>query len=239
MTLRALSWLSILLVTGCVTRSAAQPRESVVPTPPRQSPLRPHDPAAGSFRENLARAQSEAESAGWVVQEVIEIPKRHAALVLYQPKPERAPATKLTRVDAVGAGGFRVMSAESGLIDVMKAPGGDLLWNLRGDGSNDVVLHLTPCGANCGVAKPLVLELTEQGFRAPPAAPECPTCKRDENRDGVPEFELRDVYDFWYEIDKPLELNDEITDTVFILQKRCCPAARSPGRGAFQSSISS
>ncbi|MBI3467914.1 MAG: class I SAM-dependent methyltransferase [Planctomycetes bacterium] len=36
----------------------------------------------------------------------------------------------------------------------------------------------------------------------------------------VPDLELCDVYDFWYEIDRPLELNDEITDTVFILRKR-------------------
>jgi SAM-dependent methyltransferase len=37
---------------------------------------------------------------------------------------------------------------------------------------------------------------------------------------SVPQFELCDVYDFWYEIDHPLELNDEITDTVFVLRKR-------------------
>ena len=36
----------------------------------------------------------------------------------------------------------------------------------------------------------------------------------------VPAFELLDVYDFWYEIDEPLALNNEISDTVFILRKR-------------------
>jgi SAM-dependent methyltransferase len=36
----------------------------------------------------------------------------------------------------------------------------------------------------------------------------------------VPSLELCDVYDFWYEIDHPLKLNDEISDTVFILRKR-------------------
>lgn len=36
----------------------------------------------------------------------------------------------------------------------------------------------------------------------------------------VPELELCDVYDFWYDIDEPLELNDEISDTVFVLRKR-------------------
>ncbi len=36
----------------------------------------------------------------------------------------------------------------------------------------------------------------------------------------VPAFELLDVYDFWYEIDQPLKLDDEISDTVFILRKR-------------------
>jgi SAM-dependent methyltransferase len=37
---------------------------------------------------------------------------------------------------------------------------------------------------------------------------------------GVPAFELCDVYDFWYEIDEPLKLDNEISDTVFILKKR-------------------
>jgi len=37
---------------------------------------------------------------------------------------------------------------------------------------------------------------------------------------SVPQFELCDVFDFWYEIDPPLQLNDEITDTVFVLRKR-------------------
>jgi SAM-dependent methyltransferase len=36
---------------------------------------------------------------------------------------------------------------------------------------------------------------------------------------SVPEFELCDVYDFWYEIDEPLELNEERTDAVFVLRK--------------------
>ena len=36
---------------------------------------------------------------------------------------------------------------------------------------------------------------------------------------GVPQLELCDVYDFWYEIDHPLKLNDEMSDTVFILRK--------------------
>jgi hypothetical protein len=35
----------------------------------------------------------------------------------------------------------------------------------------------------------------------------------------VPSLQLCDVYDFWYEIDHPLKLNNEISDTVFILQK--------------------
>jgi SAM-dependent methyltransferase len=37
---------------------------------------------------------------------------------------------------------------------------------------------------------------------------------------GVPTLELCDVYDFWYEIDEPLKLDNEISDTVFILKKR-------------------
>jgi SAM-dependent methyltransferase len=36
----------------------------------------------------------------------------------------------------------------------------------------------------------------------------------------VPQFELCDVFDFNYEIDHPLKLNDELSDTVFVLRKR-------------------
>jgi len=37
---------------------------------------------------------------------------------------------------------------------------------------------------------------------------------------SVPQFELCDVYDFWYEIDRPLKLSDELADTVFILRRK-------------------
>ena len=37
---------------------------------------------------------------------------------------------------------------------------------------------------------------------------------------SVPAFKLCDVYDFWYEIDEPLKLDNRISDTVFILKKK-------------------
>ncbi len=37
---------------------------------------------------------------------------------------------------------------------------------------------------------------------------------------GVPCLELCDVYDFWYEIDHPLRLSDELSDTVFVLRRK-------------------
>ena len=37
---------------------------------------------------------------------------------------------------------------------------------------------------------------------------------------GVPSLELCDVYDFWYEIDQPLPLNNDRADTVFVLRKK-------------------
>lgn len=36
----------------------------------------------------------------------------------------------------------------------------------------------------------------------------------------VPDLELCDVYDFWYEIDHPLKLSNALSDTVFVLRKR-------------------
>ena len=35
----------------------------------------------------------------------------------------------------------------------------------------------------------------------------------------VPSLELCDVYDFWYDIEEPLKLSDELSDTVFVLEK--------------------
>ncbi|HOM17728.1 MAG TPA: class I SAM-dependent methyltransferase, partial [Thermoguttaceae bacterium] len=36
----------------------------------------------------------------------------------------------------------------------------------------------------------------------------------------TPQWELADVYDFWYEIDHPMKLTDQMADTVFILRRR-------------------
>lgn len=36
----------------------------------------------------------------------------------------------------------------------------------------------------------------------------------------TPAWELCDVFDFWYEIDEPLVLNDDLSDAVFILRRR-------------------
>jgi SAM-dependent methyltransferase len=35
----------------------------------------------------------------------------------------------------------------------------------------------------------------------------------------VPQFEICDVFDFWYDIEQPLRLDNEITDTVVVLRK--------------------
>ncbi len=185
--------LVLVALGGCTppaTRGEPVQPVHVAPPSPR-TPTAPPDPALASFRDNLEHAKSDAERAGWVVREVVEIPDHHAALVIYDPSPAEAPAYKLARIDAVGAGAYQVVSSESGIVDVMKTRAGSLLWDLRGDGSRSVIIHLTPCGANCGVAKPLVLELDGNAFKAAAVAPECPTCLRDDDKDGVPELELR------------------------------------------------
>lgn len=185
-----------LLLGGCAAAPAPPIVASNGPVPiaaaPRTKPRgAPADPAKKSFRENLTRANEEADKDGWIPKETVELPGHNAAIVLYDPKPERAPAYKLMRMQAVGTGAYEVVSAESGIIEVVKTPKGSLLWDLRGDGSTSVVLHLTPCGPYCGVAKPLVLELGEDRFKAQPVAPACPTCMKDANGDGIPEFEVR------------------------------------------------
>jgi SAM-dependent methyltransferase len=36
----------------------------------------------------------------------------------------------------------------------------------------------------------------------------------------VPELELKGVYDFWYDLDEPQKLNNDLSDAVFVLQKK-------------------
>jgi len=38
--------------------------------------------------------------------------------------------------------------------------------------------------------------------------------------ESVPSLELSDVYDFWYEIDRPLKLTNELSDAVLVLRRR-------------------
>ncbi len=188
----ALLSLSLAIVACGPARPASDPAGVVVaparPTPP-PSPKAPT--AQRTFRDNLRRATANATADGWIVKETIEIPGHNAAILLLEPTAEKAPAYKLERFVAVGAGPFVVHTGESGMIDVMKTKKGRLTWDLRGDGSAYVVLHLTPCGANCGVATPKVLELVKDAFVEPKAVPSCPTCIQDGDRDGIPEFAYR------------------------------------------------
>lgn len=180
-----------LATLGCARAGGGAAAPVTVAPPAAVQPRRPPDPLEASFRDNLARARADAERAGWLVREVTPIPEHHAALVIYDPSPETAPATRVARLDAIGAGPYQVVSSESGMVDVVKTRAGALLWDLRGDGSRAVVVHLTPCGANCGVAKPLVIELAGHAFKVAAQVPECPTCLDDRDHDGVPELELR------------------------------------------------
>jgi SAM-dependent methyltransferase len=41
---------------------------------------------------------------------------------------------------------------------------------------------------------------------------------------ATPQFELVDVFDFWYEIDRPLALSDRLADAVFVLRKKTAVA---------------
>jgi hypothetical protein len=183
--------LVVVFAAGCgATPTESQPGPVMLP-PPKSTASAAHqaDPELASFRDNLAHAEDDAEKAGWHVTSEVDIPDRHAAIVLYHPDREHAPAYKSARFDAVGGGPYQVLSQQSGMIDVVRAPGGLYTWDLRGDRKSSVVIDLTPCGANCGVAKPLVLELDGDRFVVPSSAPEDPRSLRDDDHNGVPEFE--------------------------------------------------
>jgi hypothetical protein len=176
---------------GCASTSPgeAKPPAVELPSASGAAPAKPADPAIANLQNNLEHAQDEAATAGWRVTKVTEIPGHHAAIVTYHPDRQHAMAYKTARVDAVSGGAYRVISNQSGMIDLMRTPSGALTWDLRGDGKSSVVINLTPCGANCGVAKSMVLELDGDHFFVPPSTPACPTCMKDDDRNGVPEFE--------------------------------------------------
>ena len=182
-----------LLAVACGTgRPAEDPSSFRVAAPAPAKPVAPEPPTEEkSFRDNLRRVIADATRDGWLVKKTVEIPDHHAAIVLMDPSAAKAPAYKLSRFVAVGAGPFKGHTGESGMIDVVKTKRGKLLWDLHGDGARFVVLHLTPCGANCGVAAPKVLELSHDEFVEPKSVPACPTCIQDLDRDGIPEFAYR------------------------------------------------
>ncbi len=192
-----------LLLVGCAgaasgPRPAATPPAAAtvsVPAAPSAAATAPADVPASPervFRDNLARAQAASERAGWVLSRRIDVEGHHAALLVYDPVPERAGAALSQHFDAVGARpGAVPVSGDSGMIDVSRTADGSLLWNLRGDGARFVIVELTPCGANCQIPEPRVLELDAgDGLAAASSAPACPTCISDQDADGIPEFDV-------------------------------------------------
>ncbi len=172
-------------------------------TPPAEEPDRPEPTGAthpeeppkstaapGSLQANIEKNQADAEGKEWRKKDVVEVVPDRVAVVLYKKAHRERKAPRVARADLVTSGDYAPQSFVNGMIDVVRAPGGSFLWDLRGDKSTSVVLNLTPCSANCGVAKPKVIELVDGKFTTPAAAPECPTCIGDRDHDGIPEFEV-------------------------------------------------
>ena len=173
-----------------VATAAAAPVVAPSPVPAGAAPA--SGAPDNALEENVRRAIREASADGWQHKKTVDVPGRSAKVVLYDPLPEKAPATKAMRADAVGITGSPY-TVRSGIIDVVEHPRTkSLLWDLTGDGPRFVVLHLIRCEPHCGTASPLVLELSSRDeFRRLPDAPDCPTCIQDADRDGVPEFTFR------------------------------------------------
>jgi hypothetical protein len=127
------------------------------------------------------------EDQGWVVNRTIEIEAGPAVVVVSEPSRGQAAGTMTSRVDVVGPGPFRELFKETSLVDVIRTPDDDApVWNLRGDGGAQVILSLTPCGANCGLPEQWAVELTDAGPHEMFPVPECPSCTVDETVAGVP-----------------------------------------------------
>jgi hypothetical protein len=202
---RSLSWMHPIALTGCsillactVTQERS-PSVATATTPPPPPPplievLAPPPPAPavnGALRDKVASAIARAKREGWIHKQTTEVPGRAAAIALYDPAPDSAPAFKAMRADAIGVSGSPY-TLRSGVVDVVKTRKQSVLWDLTGEGARFVVLHLTRCEPQCGAPEPVVLELdAEDGFSRKREAPQCPTCIDDADRDGVPEFDYR------------------------------------------------
>ncbi|MBX3125961.1 MAG: hypothetical protein KF718_04565 [Polyangiaceae bacterium] len=180
-----------VLALGCGSAPGSEPPQ--VPVPVAESRLEPTTPKTPEqhFRANLRDAEARARQQGFSVTEVLHLDGHHAAILLYEPAQDSAPATRLTRFEAVSTAPGAVVSGESGMVELQKTRGGGQLWDLRGDGARFVVLGLTPCGASCGQAEPFVLELLSDRFVRAEHSPTCPTCIQDFDRDRIPEFSFR------------------------------------------------
>jgi hypothetical protein len=208
---RSLGWMHALALTGCsmllactvaterppqlATAAAPPPPPVVGPAPAPPTPAPSPVPAAQNpaLRDKLAAAIAHARLEGWVHKRTVEIPGRAAAIALYDPAPESAPAFKSMRADAIGVSGAPY-TLRSGVIDVVGNQKKSVLWDLTGEGPRFIVLHLTRCEPQCGTPEPVVLELAaDDGISRKREAPQCPTCIDDADRDGIPEFAFRMV----------------------------------------------
>lgn len=188
-----------LALAGCGgAPRPVEPRVSVPVTPIASAPAPDAEAAEARsrspeerLRANLARAEREARAGGWELSRRIDLPGHRAAVLVFDPVPERAEARVTSRVIAVGAGSDgREVVRDSGMVDVMQTEQGSFLWDLTGDGARFVLIGLTPCAANCQRTETLVLELgAGDDFTVLDSAPGCPSCARDEDGDGIPEFE--------------------------------------------------
>src|SRR5258708_40118920 len=76
------------------------------------------------------------------------------------------------------------------MLELLQTPTRGVLWGLRGDGGQAVVLSATACGAHCGTSVETVYELREGRFENAAVAPHNPATMTDADGDGVPEFKV-------------------------------------------------
>jgi len=184
--LLALSALAALAaLAGCSSSPRRQPASAPASRPASR-------PSSKALDQRIAAVIAKARAAGWRVTATIRVPGAQAALITYKGRRAGDPPPSVfvgsQRLDAMALAGD-VVTAMATEVEVHRAPGGKLLWDLRGDGGAQVVLGLTECGANCSDPSFQVLELAGGRWARAKKKPECPTCIHDHDRDQVPEFD--------------------------------------------------
>lgn len=156
-----------------------------------RAPAPPADPcgaAAASIRAHRADVARRARvlgDDGWKVDAPLDVRCEPASVLV-------ARRGTTATLEAIGAGNQPAFRIEAREIELVSK---DAPWDLRGDGGRAIVVRVAECRAGCAVTSARaargeeVVELTAGAWKSAAVRPRFPSSMRDDDGDGVPEFD--------------------------------------------------